>query len=228
MSSIFSPLVWVLFAIGAIALFIPGLASQPYFFDGYTTLLKLYLLGMSAFFLLKHAFFKLDDQVDTIRLSQRSELQSNFIGHGIMLVAIYVLFVSLHGSLKSFNIILIALVSIYYIAQVVLNSQPSIHISEKAFAYDDYFVARWDWKNINRIQLNDKRMRLIGANRDFELDFSLIDEIDVEDMSNEIASSVLDGQLSRAKSSKDLIRLMQNYAQLHNIQLEEATPNKNL
>ena len=106
---------------------------------------------------------------------------------------------------------------LYYLVQILINSNPSIYIDEQSFSYDDYFVDRWKWRKIQRIDLNDDKMRLVGNDRDFELNFQLVDEIDYVKLNNEVEQSVLDGEFTTEKSSKTLIEIVQNYADRYGV-----------
>jgi len=112
---------------------------------------------------------------------------------------------------------------LYYIVQLALNSNPSIYIDEANFSFDDYFVEQWSWQGIKRIELENQKMRLISDDQDFELDFDLVDEIDYIKLNDEVEYNVLDGDFASENSSKSLVDIVKNYANLYNVRLINST-----
>ncbi len=220
MYRLFNFTVWILLIVGAAALLMDNTGEQKAIFSTYMTILELYLLSVSAFFVLKKvAIYKIKEDVDTIRLIKKSEFQSSLIWHGIILGLLGLVYVIRYSSLMSFNTIVLSLLFLYYITQVILNGQPSIYISEKTFSYDDYFIEEWAWQVIERVELTYTKMRLISQEKDFELEYDLIDEVDYGHLSEEVEMAVLDGEFSRGKSSKDLVDIIQTYANVYGVQL---------
>jgi hypothetical protein len=121
------------------------------------------------------------------------------------------------GTLEHPNSIIIFILLLYYLVQIIINSNPSIYIDEQSFSYDDYFVDRWKWQKIQRIDMNNDKMRLVGNNKDFELNFHLVDEIDYVKLNNEVEQSILDGEFTTEKSSKTLVEIVQNYAEKYGV-----------
>ena len=63
---------------------------------------------------------------------------------------------------------------------------------------------------------NDK-MRLVGNDKDFELNFQLVDEIDYVKLNDEVEQSVLDGEFTTERSSKTLVEIVKNYANRYGV-----------
>ena len=213
-------LVWLLFVAGIGLLITDPEGKNSWVFQVYLTIVEIYLLGVSAFLVFKHLlFYRAGAEADIIKLSKKSDYQTNMIWHGLILGLIALVLTRTHASLKSFNTILIALVVLYYLIQVILNSRPAIHISNKSFSYEDYFVERWDWQELDRIEVQADKFRLIDDNKEFELDFELIDEIDDTHLSEEVDRDVLDGEFTRITSSKDVTERLLTYAGLYSVNI---------
>ncbi|MEM1322482.1 MAG: hypothetical protein AAGG75_19620 [Bacteroidota bacterium] len=220
MYRLFNFIIWILIIIGVGALLMDMKGEQKVIFSIYMTLLELYLLGVSAFFVLKRvAFYRLRGEVDIIRLTQKSKYQNSLMWHGIILGLLGLVYISLYTYFMSFNSLILGLLFLYYIVQVLLNGRPTIYISDKKFAYDDYFIDEWDWQEVSRVELQENKMRLIGSDKDFELNYELIDEIDYRNLSEEVEMAVLDGEFSKGKSSKDLEDIVRSYANTYGVQL---------
>jgi len=213
-------LVWLLLISGIGLLVMDPEGKSNWIFQVYLTIVEIYLLGVSAFLVFKHLlFYKVGTEADSIKLSKKSDYQTNMIWHGLILGLIALVLTRTHASLKSFNTILIALVVLYYLIQVVLNSRPAIHISNKSFSYEDYFVERWDWQELDRIELQEDKLRLVDEKKEFELDFELIDEIDDTHLFEEVDRDVLDGEFTRITSSKDVTDRLLAYAGLYSVNI---------
>jgi hypothetical protein len=126
-------------------------------------------------------------------------------------------YVQAYGSLKSVDTIIIALLGLYYWAQVVLNSNPTIYLDDHSFSYDDYFIDKWEWASLYRIDLENEKLRLVGGTKDFELDFDLVDEVDYRKLTEEVERDVLDGEFGKDKSSKSLVEIIESYAKIFNV-----------
>ncbi|MEO1516037.1 MAG: hypothetical protein AAFV95_13525 [Bacteroidota bacterium] len=224
MMKVFNTIVWgLLFAGIAAVITIPSGAYGEYV-QYYVIVVQLYLLIVSAFFVLKRvAFYRLHGHVDTIRLIKKSDYQFNLLGHGVLLGMILLAVTSSTQNPLSFNTLIIGLILFYYIIQILLNSHPSIYINDRSFTYDDYFIDAWDWNNIQRIEMNKEKLRLISNEKDFELDFNLIDEIDYYHVREEVERSILDGEFTKERSSKDLASIISNYANKHGLQMNQIT-----
>jgi hypothetical protein len=205
--------------IGVTISFVGDMAQQEWFFNFYKTLIELYLFGFTSFMILKRVFFyRIKGNIDVIRLVKKSNYQSRLFWQGTVLALIYLAYNRYFlGTLEHSNSIMIFILLLYYLVQILINSNPSIYIDEQSFSYDDYFVDRWKWRKIQRIDMEDGRMRLIGNGKDFELNFQLIDEIDYIKLNDEVEQSILDGEFTSKKSSKTLIEIMQNYANKYDV-----------
>ena len=62
-----------------------------------------------------------------------------------------------------------------------------------------------------------KKLKLIGLEKDFELDLDLIDELDYRKLTEEVERDVLDGEFGKDKSSKSLLEIIQNYAKIFDV-----------
>jgi len=126
-------------------------------------------------------------------------------------------FVQAYGNLRSVDTLVVILLGLYYWAQIVLNSNPTIYLDDNSFTYDDYFIDKWNWSDLNRIDLENEKLCLIGLKKDFELDFDLIDEVDYRKLTAEVEHDVLDGEFGKDKSSKSLVEIIENYAKHFNV-----------
>lgn len=211
--------VWIVIVAGFVLSFAGEVAQQRWFFNLYKTTIELYLFGFTSFMILKRVFFyRVKGNIDVIRLVKKSEYQSRLFWQGTVLALIYLAYNRyFFGTLENSNSIMIFILLLYYLVQILINSNPSIYIDEQSFSYDDYFVDRWKWRKIQRINLEDNKMRLVGNEKDFELNFQQVDEIDYVKLNNEVEQSILDGEFTSEKSSKTLIELVQNYATRNNV-----------
>ena len=217
---VLNAIVWLLFLAGLTLLIYEPFGQNETYLSVYLTCLKLYLLGISAFLVFKRvAYYRLRGKVDTIRLSTASPHRMNFLWQGILLAVIYLAIVALYGELKSFSTVLILIVLFYYVSQVIQNGTPSIYINEKGLTYDDYFVNVWNWQQLQRIELSGAKLRLVNPVKDFELDFSTIDEVNFKDLSDEVESAVLDGEFAKSTTSQNLVEIVSNYANVYGLQL---------
>ena len=65
--------------------------------------------------------------------------------------------------------------------------------------------------------MDDDKMRLVSNEKDFELNFQLVDEIDYVKLNDEVDQSILDGEFTSAESSKTLIEIVQGYANRYGV-----------
>ncbi len=212
-------IVWIIIVVGIAISFIGDIAHQKWFFNFYKSIIELYLFGFTSFMILKRVFFyRIKGNIDVIRLVKKSDYQSRLFWQGTVLALIYLSYNRYYfGTLEHPNSIIIFILLLYYLVQILINSNPSIYIDEQSFSYDDYFVDRWKWQKIQRIDMNDDKMRLVGNDRDFELNFQMVDEIDYVKLNDEVEQSVLDGEFTSEKSSKTLVEIVQNYANRYGV-----------
>ena len=221
----FNNFIWILIIIGVAALVFDPDSSNAFFFSLYTISLEFYLLGISAFFVLKRVlFYRRQGELSVIRLTRNSEHQKALIGQGVILSLLYLVYLYYYENLLSFDAILIGIILLYYLSQVFQNAVPTIYIDERSFSYDDYFVEDWEWKNVAQIEIKAEALKLVDEDKEFELDFELIDEINYQAISQEEERGILDGEFSKNKSSKGLLALIQIYANKNGVKLTE---NKN-
>lgn len=207
--------------LGLIGLVIGPLGGNSYFFTFYTKGIECYLFGITAFWVLKRViFYRLQTETEVIRLVKTSNYQFNFVVQGILLSLIYLAYLVYFDTWMGSNIIMIGILLLYYLVQVFINANPSIYINADAFFYDDYFIQRWNWKNIRKIISGEKKLEIIGQERDFELDLKLVDEVDYVKLTNEVEHNVLDGEFSSESSSKLLLDIVQNYADFYGLKVD--------
>lgn len=225
MSKITNFMVWTILITGIVGLFNNGSGNNT-FFTTYKTIIELYLFGFTSFLILKRVFFyRTKGNVDVVRLVKKSNFQMTLLWQGLVLTMIYLVYNQLfYGTLVHFNTVMISILLLYYFVQLALNSNPSVYIDEKNFAFDDYFVEQWPWQKIKQIELDHQLLRLVADERDFELDFDLVDEIDYIKLNEEVEHNVLDGDFASETSSKSLINIVKTYANLNNVRLIN-TPN---
>lgn len=218
----FNNIIWIVIIIGVVALVFDPRASNNLFFSLYTISLEFYLLGISAFFVFKRVlFYRQQGETSTIRLIRNSEYQTNLIGQGVILSLLYLAYLHFYQDLLSFDSILIGILLLYYLSQVFQNAVPTIYIDERSFSYDDYFVEDWEWKEVEEIEIENGILKLIDEDKEFELNFDLIDEIDYQVISQEMERGILDGEFAKNKSSKGLLELVQSYAVKNGVKMTQ-------
>ena len=218
MFRVISNFMW-LFLVGGIFFLAADYSRANFVFSHYYMIaLKIYLFGVGAYLVLKRViFYRLKGDVNVISLIKESEYQYNLLLQGVVLSVLGLVFVRMYGELKSIDTIVIALLGIYYWAQVSLNANPTIYLDDHSFFYDDYFIDRWNWRKLERIELGNEKLRLVSEAKDFELDFELVDEVDYRKLTREVEQDVLDGEFGRDKTSKSLVEIIENYAESHGI-----------
>ncbi len=214
-------IVWLFIIVGLLAFISGDTAREEWFYVPFKLAIELYLFGFTSFLIFKRVFFyKIKGNIDVIRLVKKSDFQSRLLLHSFGLVIIYLTFnQAYYGTLIHANTIIILILLLYYVVQVALNSHPSLYIDEQSFAYDDFFVQRWPWQEVRRIELADETVKIVGDDRDFELDFNLVDEIDYIKFNTEVEHRILDGDFSTLTASTALVEILQNYANRYNLQL---------
>lgn len=225
MSRTINIIVWLMLIVGVIGLLINDVPNNQTFFKVYKSCVEFYLFGFTSFLILKRVFFyRFKGNVDVIRLVKKSNFQSSLLWQGFVLTLIYLVYNQyFYGTLMHFNTIMICILLLYYVVQLLLNSNPSIYIDEEKFSYDDFFVEQWYWKDVQRIEVENQMMRLISEERDFELNFDLVDEMDYIKLNEEVEHNILDGDFASEESSKTLIQIVHNYANLYNVRLINST-----
>ncbi len=216
---------WTLLLVGIIDLFLGGfLLSDPLYFRIYKIAIEVYLFGFITYLVLKHIFFyRFKGNVDVVRLIKKSNYKSWLLAQGITVSLMYVVInYYYYNSFQHFNFVMIAILLLFY-AVIVLDSHPSIYIDEEYFAYDDFFIERAAWNSMNRIELEKGELRIISPERDFELDFNLVDDIDYIKLNAEVENQILDGDFASEESSRTLVEIIQNYANRYNVRLVNST-----
>ena len=134
------------------------------------------------------------------------------MAQGVVLALLGMGIVQVYGNLRSFDTIVIALLGVYYWAQIMLNGNPTIYLDDNSFSYDDYFIDKWNWTKIRRIDVDEEKLRLVSDEKDFELDFELVDEVDYRKLTDEVEHNILDGEFGKDKTSKSLVEIIESYA----------------
>ncbi|MEM8906334.1 MAG: hypothetical protein AAGD05_00695 [Bacteroidota bacterium] len=209
--------------IGLLGLIIDPLGNNDYFFTIYTKGIECYLFGITAFWVLKRVlFYRFQRDTEVIRLVKTSNYQFNFVLQGFLLSTIYVTYIFFFDNWMGFNVIMIAVLLLYYLVQVYINANPSIYINADAFMYDDYFIQQWNWKNIRRIISRERKLEIIGEENDFALDLKLVDEVDYVKLTDEVEHNVLDGEFTSERSSKLLLDIVHNYADFYGLKIDQS------
>ncbi len=219
MAQKFSVFFWIFLLIGGMGIFLPDLAGDWTFARFFITVAQLYLFGFSAFLVLKQVFFyRIKGNVNVIRLVKKSDHQNTFMMQGVIIALLALVYVYQTETLVSSGAIMVGVLLFYYLMQVILSGNPAIYLDEASFSYDDYFVQVWPWRYISKIDVDGGELRISGANKDFELDFDLIDDFDFVRLNDEVERNVLDGHFSSEKSSKQLLEVLEDYAHKFKIQ----------
>jgi len=185
-------------------------------------MIELYLFIFSAFLVLKRIFFyQLKGNTEIVQLKEKSRQYNRLVIQGVILVLFYVVYLRTYNTdWLRFDLVMIGVLLLYYIGQVLLNSNPSIYVDENAFSYDDYFVQRWKWSEMKNISLQDEKLTLKGKEGDFEMNLEVIDEMDYYRLSKEVDASILDGSFAEENSSRLLMDLIKSYATRNGVALK--------
>ncbi len=213
----------VLIALGLAGMAIDMEAFIPSFNLSYKTAIELYLFVFSAFLVLKRVFFyRLKENVEVVRLKQRSEKQNLLLWYGVILALFYLTYLWRNDNLLSANVVMISLLLLYYSGQILTNSNPSIYVDANAFSFDDYFVENWPWQQLRQIVVGKEKLTIEGPSKNFELDFEAIDGMDYLKLSQEVEASVLDGDLIDDNTSKVLVEVIEAHARNYNVRLQTS------
>ena len=209
---------WTLIILGVFGIILSDVVLGKGFARVYTIALQCYLLGFTAFLVLKRVFFyRLKGNINIIKLVRNSDWQQRLLLQGGVLALLFLTYVYAHGNLMSFDSIMIGILLFYYGTQVMEHGRPSIYLDDRSFSYDDYVVQQWPWRYLRQIELEKEQLRLVGQTRDFELDFESIDDIDFVRLNDELERKVLDGEFASDRSSSSLKDIIHNYARANDI-----------
>lgn len=215
-----SNIIWIFLLIGVAFLIADPMRTNRAFYSFYTIALQLYLFGVCAYLVLKRViFYKLRGDINVVSLSKKSEYQFNLMMQGIVLTLVYLVFVRSYGNLKSVDTFIISVLLAYYVIQILINSNPAIYMDDDSFSYDDYFIDKWNWSDLESIKLENDSLRLISDEKDFELDFTMVDEVDYRKLTTEVELNVLDGEFAKDKTSQSLIEIIENYAKYYGVKI---------
>ena len=212
--------IWLFLLVGVLFLFSDPLRTNRAFYNFYTIALQFYMFGVCAYLVLKRViFYRLRGDVNIVSLSKKSEYQLNLVMQGVVLALVYLVYIRSYGNLKSVDTIIISVLLFYYVAQVFINSHPAIYMDDDSFSYDDYFIDKWNWSDLESIQFQKDSLKLVGDEKDFELDFNMVDEIDYQKLTTEIELNVLDGEFAKDKTSQSLVEIIENYAKYYGVKI---------
>ena len=215
-----SNFIWIFLGIGVFMLINDSLRTNQIFSNYFLMALKFYLFGACAYLVLKRViFYRLKGNINIVSLIKKSDYQVNLLAQGVVLALLGLVFVQAYGDIKSYDSIVIVLLGIYYGVQIWINSSPTIYLDDHSFSYDDYFIDKWNWKDLSSIDMNEKKLRLITQRKDFELDFELVDEVDYRRLTSEVENNILDGEFAMDKTSKSLVEIIESYAKNYDIKM---------
>ena len=118
--------VWLIIVVGIAISFVGDMVQQKWFFNFYKTIIEFYLFGFTSFMILKRVFFyRVKGNIDVIRLVKKSEYQSRLFWQGTVLALIYLVYNRYFlGTLEHSNSIMIFILLLYYLVQILINSNP--------------------------------------------------------------------------------------------------------
>ncbi|MFK7808499.1 MAG: hypothetical protein AB8F74_11910 [Saprospiraceae bacterium] len=208
----------ILLLLGVLGLLMPAVFGGDDFVKLYKVIVQLYLFGFTAFQVLKRVFFyKVKGDINIIRLVKTSEAQQRLLIQGVAITGLFIAYMYSFENLMHFDTIMIGILLVYYTAQVFEHGRPSIYIDDHSISYDDYVVSQWPWEHLEKIELEEEQLRIVGVDSAFELDFESIDDIDFVRLDDELQRSVLDGEFTSSLSSKDLVGIIKGHAEEHNV-----------
>ena len=197
---------------------------SPYissFYDAYQIAIELYLFIFCAFLVLKRLlFYRVQGNGEVVQLKERSHRYNTLILQGIVLVLFHGLYLKIYSDWLTFDSVMIGVLLLYYIGQVLANSNPSIYVDARAFAFDDYFVEEWKWNDMEQISVEKEKLTVQGKEKNFELALDAIDEMDAQSLSREVDASILDGSFATENASTTLISAVKSYATFYGISLK--------
>lgn len=211
---------WFFIAIGVFGLVLDPQGSNLFFSRLYSAFLKLYLLGISAFLVFKllHTY-RIKQNAQLIRLRRKSEHQNILIWQGIVLFLIFLVYQRFYHTILSGDTVLLFLLLFYYFVQIYLHSSPTFYIDEQDIHYDDYFLARIPWKEIEDLSIQDGQLRIRSARKEMVLDLNNIDQSDQEKIKIEIDFSVLDGAIASDRSSRSILEVLREFAKINGMEI---------
>jgi len=133
MEKINTAIVIFLILIGLLGAWLVPNSDFSSFYSVYKTMIELYLFIFSAFLVLKRIFFyRLKGNTEIVQLREKSRRYNTLVGQGIILVLFYVVYLRTFSvDWLRFDLVMIGVLLLYYIGQVLLNSNPSIYVDEE-------------------------------------------------------------------------------------------------
>lgn len=211
-------IVFLLTLVGLLGILVDLPSTFPGFYSQYSTAIELYLFIFSAFLVLKRIFFyRIRANVEIVPINRKSNHYSTLLIQGVVLTVLYAVYLFIYGRWVGFDTVMIGVLLLYYVGQLLMNSNPSVYVDDQALAFDDFFIEQWKWEEIQNISFEDEKLKVKGKENDFELDFESIDQMDNNKLSWEVDASVLDGTFIEEDSSKHLIDTIKSYANQYGV-----------
>ena len=170
MFKIFSYLIWLFLGFGIFILLSDSLRTNVSLANNYMIVLKFYLFGVGAYLVLKRViFYRLKGNINIVSLIKNSEYQNNLLAQGCVLALLGLGLVQAYGNLWSADSLIIILLGAYYLAQIMLNSNPTIYLDDNSFSYDDYFIDKWNWADLSRIDMANEKTKIDWIGKGFRI-----------------------------------------------------------
>ncbi len=204
-----------------------GLVMDPeginlWYFGLFMGVLKLYLFGLCAYWVLKKALYHFDTEaIETLHLAKRSPQQNKFILQGIIIFLLALVYQQFYSSILNAETSLFIVLLIYFYMQVLHHNRPTLYLNDHYVAIDDYFIDKWNWWELEKIEFSIDSLKLISGSRNHLLDLGLLDDLDQKQLAEEVERNVLDGAISHNHSSQRLVQVMHKYAKKKGLLLEQ-------
>ena len=177
---LFSNFLFVLFIIGVVLIFHEPLREEGTLYSHFLmTTIVVFGVGGLGLLIKKYFYYQYTDNIRVAFLSTRSPYIDNLLFKIIFisLIAIMDIFLFNSGLANKHTSWLLWSAAIAIIG-VLLNVQPALLLTPKAFYYDDYIPIEWKWKNVQRIEFGTDTILIQSASKDFEMDLSLLEKQD--------------------------------------------------
>ena len=223
MENLNKAIVILLVLAGLVGMIVDLSSVFPSFSSFYTTAIELYLFIFSAFLVLKRIlFYRWKQQSEVVQIKEKSDRYNSLLFQGIILGLFYAVYLKVYSDWLSFDSVMIGILLLYYIGQILANSNPAIYVDANAFSFDDYFLQQWKWRDMKNISIGKEKLIVTGNEKNFELDLNSIDQIDDLRLDQEIDASVLDGDFAAENSSTQLIAHIQSYASHYGVNFQTS------
>jgi len=204
-----------------------GLIMDPeginlWFFGLFMGVLKVYLFSLCAFWVLKRALYKYEMEAnEVLHLAKRSPQQSKFILQGVIIFLLCLVYQRFYASIWNAESFLFIVLLIYFFMQVLQHNRPTLYLNDHYIAIEDYFIDRWNWIELEKIEFDVDSLKLLSGNKSHFLDLGLLDDLDQKRIAEEVERNVLDGAISHNHSSQHLLQVLHEYAKRKGLVLEQ-------